>query len=451
VAATSEFQKLEHSAVKLTIKLTKDDVRSEYDKHLKEFLKDAQLPGFRRGKVPQAVLEKKAGPALKEDVLNRIIAENINEVLENGGVSEENSPLSYSDPQVDGTPKLELDSDLSFSVIYDVMPQVKVDTWEGFEAEVDEAEITDGDIQRELEKIRERNAIVVDRNDDAPAETGDIVTVDYCELDDNGTVIGDSLREDFVWMLGDGNNLYKIDDEVTGMKKNETKDFEKNYPDDFADKELAGKTKKLRVKVKGVKEKDLPDLDDELAQDVDEKFKTLDDLKKSIKERLETRLADGLAAMRQQTVIDKIIEANPIDLPESMIKIEMANTAQRMFGGHNMSGEAMERFLDTHSNFVELWRPQVEKGLKGRLIVGELMKQQNFEISDAEREQEVADYAKRTGATPEDIKKTLETNSIINSINDTIRERKMFALIESKNNVKKGKKVNYLDLFPDNA
>jgi trigger factor len=451
VVGTSEIQKLEHSAVKLTIKMTKDEVRSEYDKHLKELLKDAQLPGFRRGKVPQAVLEKKAGPSLKEDVLNQIVGETVNGLLKSDTIPKESLPLADSDPQVDGEPKLDLDSDLEFSVIYDVMPQVAIEKWEGFEAEVDEAEVTDEDIGRELEKIRDRNAVVMDRNDDAPAQKGDVVTVDYRELDEAGAVLPDSEREDFVWTLGDGKNVYKIDDEITGMKKNEIKDFEKKYPEDFEDKELAGTTKRLRATLKAVKEKKLPDLDDELAQDVSEKFKTLDDLKKNIQERLETRLVDGLKAMKQAAVLKKIIEANPIDLPESLVKAELGNNVRRMFGNYQLSEAELDRFLETNSNFAELWRPQAEENLKGQLLVAELLKQQTIEISEAEREQEIENYAKNAGTTTEEVKKVIENNPDALPLDGAIRERKLFALIESKNQVKKGKKVKYLDLFPDYA
>lgn len=451
MTGTSEFQKLEHSAVKLTIKMTKEELRSEYDKYLKELLKDMQLPGFRRGKVPPAVLEKKAGPSLKEDVLNQLIGETVNELLKSGKLPEENLPIANSEPQVDGDPKLDLDNDLEFSVIYDVIPQVKLDKWEGFEVEVDEADVTNADINRELEKIRERNAIVMDRNDDAPAEKGDIVTADYCELDAEGEVLSGSKREDFVWTLGDGKNFYKIDDEVVGMKKNETREFEKKYPKDFDDLELADQTKKIRVMVKAVKEKKLPDLDDELAQDVSEKFKTLDDLKKNIRERFEERLEDGLKAMKQAAIVKKIIEANPIDLPESLVKAELGNNIRRMFGNYGLSDADIDRYLASNHSFGELWRPIAEENIKTQLLVAELLKQQDIEVSEAEREEEIEHHAKNAGITPEEIKKLLETNPDALPIDNMVREKKVFALIESKNIVKKGKKVAYLDLFPDNA
>jgi trigger factor len=448
VIGTHEIQKLEHSAVKLTIKLTKDEVRSEYNKYVKDMLKDISLPGFRRGKVPVSVFEKKVGPSLKEDVLNKIIATSVNELIKDGAFPQENLPFGYNEPQVDGEPKLDLDSDFEFSVQYDVAPQVKIDKWEGFEAEIDDVEVNDEDIERELEKIRDRNAIVMDRDDEAPAQKGDVVTIDYSEWED-GAVIESTKRDNFVWTLGSGANFYQIDDEITGMKKNETRNFEKTMPDDFEDKEYAGKTKKIHVKLKALKEKKLPDLDDDLAQDVDEKFNTLDDLKKNIRERLETKLSDFLAAAKQDALVTKIIEANPVDLPESMVRFEIGNNYQRMSGGSPLKPEEIESFFERSPNIAEMWRPRTEKLLKANLIVNELIKLQNIEVTEADREQEIERTAQNAGITPEEVKKFITDNPQSNNIDDSIKERKIFEMIEAKNTIIKGQKRKYLDLFPE--
>jgi trigger factor len=448
--AGTEIQRLEHSAVKLTITLTKDEAKSEYDKHLKELLKTAQLPGFRRGKVPSEVLEHKIGPALKEDILNQIISDKLGECFKEEKIPKEDMPLEYSEPAIDGEPKPDFENDISFSVSYDVMPKVSLNKWEGFELELDDAQITDEDINNELEKIRDRNAIVMDRDDDAVAQKGDIVTVDYSELDENGESISGTKREDFVFTLGSGQNHFKFDDEIIGLKKNESRDFEKHFPQDFEDKELAATTKKLRVTIKAIKEKKLPDLDDDLAQDVGEQFKTLADLKKDLTEKLETRLADALKIRKQDAIINKIIEANPIDLPESMIKAEIFNAMQRVMGHYGLTDKYIQRLFGEDSEVEKLWRPKIENQLKTGLIIRELIKLQNIELTDAEKEQEIQDYVSRSGKSIEEVRKAIENNEL-NLFDDFAKEKKVFALLESKNIIKKGKKVKYLDLLPENA
>jgi trigger factor len=447
VAGTHEIHKQEHSTVKLTFKLTKEEVRSEYDKYLKDMLKDFQLPGFRRGKVPVNVLEKKAGPALKEEALNHIVATNVNELVKGDDISDDDKPLDSSDPQIDGDPKLDLDGDLEFSVVYDVRPQVKIDKWEGFEVEVDEIEVVEEDIQRELERVRDLNAVVMDRDDDAPAQMGDIVTVDFCELK-GSAVVKDSRREDFVFTLGSKANYYGFDDELVGMKKNETRDFEKKLPDDFSDEELVGKTVSLRVTLKAVKEKQLPNLDDELAQDVDENFKTLDDLKKEIRRRLESRVADYMKGIKQEAIVAKIIEANPIDLPASMVRSEIG-TLMGMSHNRQANPEEIERLMERSPSLVEMWRPQAERSLKSTLIVNELIRLENIEVTDAEREEEFERFAKSTESTVEEVKRFIADHLEVSNIDKTIQQRKVFELIEGRNSIKTEKKQRYLDLFPE--
>ncbi|MDR3302283.1 MAG: trigger factor [Spirochaetaceae bacterium] len=445
---THEIQRLEHSVIKLTIKLTKDEVRAEYNKYLKDTLKDLSLPGFRRGKVPVAVFEKKAGPAIKEDVLNHIVGVNVTERMKSGEISQEDMPLGNQDPQLDGEPKLDLDSDLEFSVHYDAAPQFKLVQWEGFEVEIPDCEVDDEDVQHELENLRERNAVVMDRDDTEPAQKGDVVTIDYSEWE-NGAVVESTKRDNFVWTLGTGANYFQIDDEIVGMKKNETRDLVKTLPDDFEDKEYAGKTKNIHVKLKGIKEKKLPDLDDDLAQDVDEKFNTLDDLKKNVREQLEMRLSDFLAAAKQDALLSKIIEANPIELPETLITAEIVNSYQKMKGGASVTQDEIESFFKKTPNIAEMWRPKAEKHLQSGFIINELLKLQQIEVTEEDREEQIERYSKQSGTPVEQIKKIIAENPQPNNIDSAVKERKIFELLEAKNTVTKGQKKKYLELFPE--
>jgi trigger factor len=250
VAVSKEITRLEQSSVKLTVTVSKEDVSSQYNDLLTDYSRNLQMPGFRKGKVPKEVLERKFGSSLKGEALGRIIEKSITGIFEDESFPQADRPLPYSSPELEGTPALDFGEDLQFSVTYDVMPAIQVGTWKGLSVEIPDAGVTDEDIDRELELIRNRNAIVQDKDDEAPAEDGDVVTVDYLELSETGEPREATRREEFVFTLGSGYNMYRFDEEIKGMRKDETREFEKVYPEDFIDKELAGRTVTLRVSLR---------------------------------------------------------------------------------------------------------------------------------------------------------------------------------------------------------
>jgi trigger factor len=454
VATTKEFTHLEKSNVQLSITVPRDDVRSQYQEMIKDYTKNVQLPGFRKGHVPRDVLERKFGEALKGEALNRVIGAAITEVFEDESLAQNERPLPYSTPQVQKEPKLDLDQDLRFSVVYDVLPTVNVGQWKGLEAEVPDVEVSDEDIARELEEVRERNAIVLDRDDGAAAQKGDVATVNYCEIGENGAALPDTERQDFVFTIGTGLSIYQIDDDITGMKKNETREFTKTY-DDTAAPSLARQTKKLRVTLTALKEKKLPDLDDDLAQDVDEQFNTLDDLKNSIREHLNQNLEQRLREFKISALLEKIMETTPVTLPESMIRIELDSRMRNLARRFNTSPEQITQILSNAArspvDIEKEWLPAAEKVLHSRLIVETLMEELKLEAGDEDVEKELADMAAASGSTFEDFKKYYEENNMKEHLMDDIKERKFFDILLAENTVKPGLKTRYLDFMNNNG
>jgi trigger factor len=455
VATTKEITRLEKSSVCLSLTVPKDDVRLQYQDMLNDLVKKVQIPGFRKGKAPLQVLERKFGESLKGDALSRIIESALLEVFKEGNLNRNEKPLPYSTPRLEGEPKLDFDQDLQFSVVYDVLPEVKVGQWKGLEAEAPQCEIDDDDINRELEEIRERNAVVMDRDDNAAACKGDVVTVDYCVLDENGEEMQDFGRKDFVFTIGSGNNLYQFDDEITGMKKGETREFEKNFPEDFFEPGLAGKKRKMRISLTGLKEKKLPELDDELAQDVDEKFNTLNDLKNSIRERLNNILQTRLKDLKITALLQKIMENTPVTLPESMVRVEIEGRWRRFARFYNMSIEGIMRLMTSSGKTIEEieneWRVSAEKALHSRLIVETLIEEQNFEVTEAEIEKELERMADENGESLEDVKKRYKEDQMEEFLKEDIKERRLFDILLAENTLKPGEMKKYLDLLEDNG
>ncbi|MDR2370881.1 MAG: trigger factor [Treponema sp.] len=455
MTVSKEITRLEHSSVKLTLTVGKDDVGSSYDNLLKDYSKSIQIPGFRKGKAPREILVRKFGDALKGEALERTIEGALTQVFDDEGFAREDRPLPYSTPRVEEDPKFDAGKDLTFSVVYDVLPKVSVGKYKDIEIEAPVAELTGEDINRELEQIRERNSIVLDRDDEAAAEKDNVVTVNYCERDEGGNAVPGAERQDFVFTLGSGYNIYKFDDEVAGMKKGETKDFEKTFPADFSDPELAGKTKKLRVTLTALKEKKLPDLDDDFAQDVDEKYKTLDDLKNSIRSRLEKNLEKRLRDVRISRLLEKLVENTPVDIPESMIRIELESRWRSLARRFNAPVEEIIKMMEKDGKTAEEiqneWRPEAVKALHSRLIVETLMEDLSLAVSDEELEKEFENMAEGGETAVEEIKKYYKDNSMTEYLKEEIRERKLFDLLLAENKIKPGKRENYLDLMRING
>jgi trigger factor len=456
VVVSKEITRLENSAVQLTVTVGKADVLGQYNELVADYTRQVSIPGFRRGKVPRDVLIRKFGDALNGEALNRIIGKSVQELFENPEtLGEDAKPLSYTDPELKGEPKLDLEADLTFSVVYDVLPKVELPEWKGTEIEVPDVEAGKEDIDRELESIRDRNALVLDRDDNAQAAKNDVATVNYSELDEQGGIIAGSERADYVFTLGSGMVMYKFDDEVLGMKKGETRDFEKKFPDDYDDPVLAGKTKRLRVSLTALKEKKLPDLDDDLAQDVNEKFKTLDELKEDIKKRLDKSLETRIRELKINAFLEKLLEKTDIAVPESMMRIELESRWRELARRFNVSSEQLLKMFSAgdkgYDEVLDGWRPASKKALQSRLIVETLMKNMNIEVSDEEMEKEFETLAAGSELSVESIKDYYEQGTTKEYFRENLREKKLFDTVFSGITVKKGKKQKYLDLMANNG
>lgn len=452
---TKEISKLENSAVKLTATIAKEDVVSGYNKSISKYAKNVQLPGFRKGHVPVKVLEQKYGDSLKQEVLADLIDESLNQIF-----AEEESkdirPLPYTQPRLDGDklPEFSTDKDLTFSVVYDVFPSVEVKDFSKIEVKEPQVEIGEKELNEELKAIQERNAVVIDKKEGEPVEKDNIVTIDYKELDDSGTAIPGSEREGFVFTVGTGENIYKIDDEIVGMKKDETKEISKTYDAKEENKDLAGKTKKISVTVKAIKLRNLPALDDELAQDVSEKYKTLDDLKKDISKGLESAKNRKIAELKSQSLLEQLVEKNPIVLPKSMIQAEMESRWRMMAQQFQTTPEQLEKMISasgqSKENMLTQWTGDAEKMLKSRLIVDALIREKNIAVTPEEVEAEFAKIADESGSTIEEVKEHYEDARAKEYIIDEIKENKLYDELYKQVKVSKGDKVKFADLFKNN-
>ena len=444
---TKEITKLENSAVKLTVTIAKKDVAAEYNESIAKYAKNIQIPGFRKGKVPVSVLERKYGEMLKADAAAELIEKALGEVFE----SIDEKPLPYAQPTMDEAPVLDVTKDLTFTVTYDVFPTVKVESLDGITIKEPVVEIGEEELNTELQQIRERNAMVVDKKDDEAAAKDDIATVNYCELAEDGSELEGTQRQDFVFTIGSGQNIFKFDDDVVGMKKNETKEITKTYDADFEDKDLAGTTKKIKVTVTALKVRNLPDLDDELAQDVNEKYNTLEDMKTDIKRNMEAIKERRVNEIKSNELLEQLVEKNQFDLPKSMVQAELDHRWRMMAQQFGTTTEQLDKLVASSGQSKETmlteWTGDAEKMLKSRIVVESLLKDRNITVTPEEIEKEMESIAEKSGVSVEEVKKHYADPRSKEYLIDDTKEQKLYSQLFAEVKVTKGDKIAFADLF----
>lgn len=448
---TKEIKQIENSAVQLTATIAKEDVENGYKTTMAKYAKNIQIPGFRKGHVPTYILEQKYGDSLRAEILGELIDQALNEVLQEDD-AKDFRPLPYAQPRLEGDfPTLDTSKDLTFTVTYDVFPKVSVSNFSGITIKEPQVQITDADIAEELKAIQERNAVTLDKNDGEPVEKDNIVTIDYKELDENGATVENSEREGFVFTVGTGENIYKIDEEIVGMKKDETKVITKTYDKKDPDEDLAGKTKKISVTVKAIKVREVPPLDDDLAQDVNEKYKTLQDLKEDIKRNMESAKTRKLAELKSQSLLEQLVEKNPFDLPKSMIQAEEEARWNMMAQQFNTTPEQLEKMVlssgQSRSEMLKQWTGDSEKMLKSRIIVDTLLREKNISVTPEEVDAAMQNIALEQGISIEEVKEHYKDAKAKEYLVDETKENKLYEELYKQVKVAKGEKQTFADLF----
>ena len=431
-------KELENSQAALTLTLDAASIEEAYNKRIQKYAKDITIPGFRKGKVPVSVIERKFGAMIREESTFDLMEESLKEAY--SSLDKEHSPLVFSTPVLQDEEKLlpfKENEDLTFTVVYDVLPRFELPAYKGLEVEVSSIEVTDADIDKEIEKYREQNAII--RTKDGEAENGDIVTVDYVELDENGAEIESTKRDGFTFTLGSGYNFYKIDSDVIGMKAGDEKTVTKTYTEEDNVPGYAGKTVNLRVKLDTLKSKELPAVDNDFAEDVKDEYKTVEDLRKGIRDRFEKNVEEHLKNEKITAILDKLAAETEIVIPQSMIQAELDNRWRSFVRQTGLTEAQIEKFMEmqssTKESIQEEWKPDTIKELKAQLIMEKIRETENFEVSDEELN-EAAE--KQLQNVPE-----ADKESYKNMIKDELQFSKVTPFLIENNTFRTGETKSY--------
>ncbi len=449
MVSDKKVKELENSTVELSLTVGADAVKSSYDQVLKKYMKSAHIKGFRKGKVPAKVLETKYGEALKDESMMNIMDEALKTAIDE--IDEKHRPLPYSSPTLlnEENTSLDLDSDFTFSVTYEVYPSVSISKFSDYTVEVPEVTVTEDDIVPELTALQDQNALVAEA--DTPVQEQSIVTVTFWEVDEEENEVPDTRRDEFTFTLGAGYNRYQIDEDIIGMSKGEIKVIEKTYPEDFHASDLAGKSVRLHVEIDAVKKRDIPELDDEFAQDISESYNTLDDLKNDIRSRLENDVKTRMKDLKLGRIIKHIIEDHPFTLPSSMVDAQVEQSWQNYIRQYQIPEEQMIKILEaqglTKERFTENWRASAESTLKHSIILQEFIKSQDIEVTD---EQLNEAFSKEMEDAPEDLSTEVK-DYYREMLKDRLKQQQAAELLIEKNTFTSGASMGLRDFLEGNA
>jgi trigger factor len=280
------------------------------------------------------------------------------------------------------------------------------------------------------------------------------VNIDYVELDESGVEKPGTKREAFVFEVGTGYNVYKIDDEVRSMKKAETKIITKSFPEDFETKALAGHTVTLRVMLNSIKEKKLPEINDELAQDISEKFKSLDELKADIRRKLEEAVKSALRSKTITRVLDSVIQTSKIPLPSSMVEYQLdamwQDYASQLRVDQKQLAALMQQQGRTLEDVRKDWTPAAEKRARLQLVISEIAKKEGIGIEEGDLDAEIAKMAEERKVMPSELRESLAKNNLEDYVRSNLRTDKLYDFLLSKTTIRPSEKRNVLDILQGN-
>ncbi|MFC4801001.1 trigger factor [Neobacillus sp. GCM10023253] len=403
---TAKWEKLEGNRGVLTIEVSADKVNEGLDAAFKKVVKQINVPGFRKGKMPRGMFEKRFGvEALYQDALDFIFPDAYMTAIDETGIE----PIAQPENVDFDLEQMGKDKDFTFKATVQVKPEVILGEYKGLEVEELDTTISEEDVQKELEALQNRHAELVVK-EEGTAVLGDTVVIDF-----EGFVDGEAFEggkgENYSLELGSGSFIPGFEEQLVGVAAGESKDVEVTFPEEYHAAELAGKPAVFKTTVHEIKGKELPALDDEFAKDVDDEVETLDALKEKIKTRLEDSKKHEAEHNLQDTVVEKAAENAQVELPEVMIDNEVNRLLQDFEQRLQMQGMNLQLYYQFSGQGEEALREQMkadaEKNVRVRLTLEAIAKAENLEVSEEDVNAELEKMAGMYNMPVDNIKKAL--------------------------------------------
>lgn len=422
----------DQSSVKkvLHIEVPEEKVVSELNKAYSEIKKTAKIKGFRPGKAPRSVLERMYRKDVNADVSSKLIQEAFIEAVK------EKELNIVGSPQVD-PPELKDKSDYTFDATVEVRPEISDIDYKGLELTRSKYEVSDEELDVQLKMLQRNMAKHNTIKEERPVRVGDIAVIDYEGFKDGQPHDATPKNDNFVVKLGEGRVIKDLDEGIAGMTVGEEKEVEATFPDDYSNKELAGVQIVFKVKLNEIREEVLPEIDDELAKSLGDKFENLEMLKDAIKENLQSGYDKRVEQELNEQIFNQLLEQVQFEVPDAMVESELEHIIKDAERSFEYSNKSMEELGITKASMAENYRPVAEKQVRRHLILSKLIDQEKLDLSDEELEKGLEEMSATYQQPVESIKAFYQQDpNSLAFFKHTLLEKKALNLIIDSNAVK---------------
>lgn len=426
-----QVEKLEKNMAKLTIEVSAEELEKALESAYQKNKNKMSIPGFRKGKVPRNMIEKMYGPAVfYEDAANELIPDAYEKALA------ECEEEIVSSPTVDVV-QIEKGKPFIFTAEVALKPEVTLGKYKGVKVEKTEVEVTEEEINAQIEKERENSARTITVTD-RPVKDGDITTLDFEGFVD-GVPFEGGKGGDYPLTIGSGSFIPGFEEQLIGAEIGKETEVNVTFPEDYHSADLAGKAAVFKCTVKEIKEKELPELDDEFASEVST-FDTLAEYREDVKKTLTQQKADAAKSAKEEAVIEAVVEDAKMEVPDAMLETEQRQMVDEFAQRMQMQGLTMEQYMQfTGTNpqmLLEQAKPQALKRIQSRLVLEAVAKAENLAADDAEFEAEIKDMAEKYQMEADKIKDMLGERGRKQVLEDLAIRKAVDFLVE---NAKEGK------------
>lgn len=425
----NEIKKMPNSEMEIKVIVSWDDWKKYVDEAVKELSKEVKVAGFRPGKAPKNIVEQQVGTArIMTEAAEKAIKETYSQVLDKEKIEAIGAPQAEILKLAEG-------NDLEYKITTAVVPEIKFSEWKDKIKEINKkfadkkAEIPEEDINKELEKLANARAKLVTVNREA--KNGDNVLVDFKVLKD-GVAIEHGTSKNHPLVLGKGVFIPGFEENLVGMKENEEKEFELEFPKDYHEKSLAGQKCNFQVKINLVQEREVPQIDDEFAKSLG-KFEKLEDLKKSLREGMEKEKEAQIQEEKRGEYVDVLISAAQMDIPKILITEELQRMVDEFRGQLQGMNLSLEDYLEKMGKKIEDlekdWQPQAEKRVKAAFALEEIAKLEDIKVEPEKIEEsmnQTLQYYKKVA----DIENKIDLKRLYNYSKGVLTNEEVFKKLE---------------------
>ncbi len=423
-----QVEKLEKNMAKLIIEVSAQELEKALQNAFLKNKNKISIPGFRKGKVPRQMVEKMYGPEIfYEDAANELIPDAYEKAVEESGEDIVSSPSIEVTQIKKGEPFI-------FTAEVALKPEVKLGKYKGVAVDKADLDVTEEEVDAEVNRERENNARNIEVTD-RPVKDGDMTVLDFEGFVD-GVAFEGGKGENYPLTIGSGAFIPGFEEQLIGAEINKETEVNVTFPEDYQAEDLRGKAAVFKCTIKEIKEKELPELDDEFAGEVSE-FDTLEEYKADVKAKLTEKKEKEAKEAREAAVIEAIVNDSDMEIPEAMLETQQRQMMDEFAQRIQMQGLSMEQYLQftgaSYERMTEQVKPQAEKRIKSRLVLEAVAKAENITASDEDYEQELKAMAEAYQMEIDKVKEMLPEKSVSQIKEDiAVRKAAEFVVEQSK-------------------